>query len=463
MMDRAQSLVRWFFFLYIFSSPFYGVSLFNIGSRGLARIDWLAAGALIVIFSIYFIANRYPLRSSPTNQYVLLFLVAGLLTITNLFNASNSQFIDFGTKAAQLLLAITFFLVISSCPFTESEIKTGLRLWILAALIASLYAIYQVFALTYRLPFSTFPLTNPSVTYQSGEDRIIFGYSQVSSFFSEPSYLGAFLLGPMIVVIVFLLTGNGQTLLSKSQLFNWMILLVLASAFMLTGSQAAYISLLAVILLMIFSGRIARTKIVKLVTVLLFFLILGGIFLSLYGMDFFGALILRFKYLFVNIINPLETAEISSFRVRSECMLAAMNVWLSHPILGVGLNNLSYHTNVCEFTLGWSQLIVDQGILGTILLILVFWSSLKGLNRLSKEPGLSQFWSILSLSLIFVLLCDIVNGIFTYNWIDLQRWFTLGLANFVIIQANSNLDREVSISYARDRVTSSNQTGVRLV
>jgi L-cystine uptake protein TcyP (sodium:dicarboxylate symporter family) len=144
-------------------------------------------------------------------------------------------------------------------------------------------------------------------------------------------------------------------------------------------------------------------------------------------------------------------------------MLAAMNVWLSHPILGVGLNNLSYHTNVCEFTLGWSQLIVDQGILGTILLILVFWSSIRGLNRLSKEPGLSQFWSILSLSLIFVLLCDIVNGIFTYNWIDLQRWFTLGLANFVIIRANSNLDREVSISYARDRVTSSNQTGVRLV
>ena len=374
MMDRAQSLMRWFFFLYILSSPFYGVSLLNIGSRGLARIYWLAAGSLIIMFSIYFIANRYPLRSSPTNPFVFLFLVMGILTVLNLFNASNSQFIDFGTKAVQLLLAIAFFLVISSSSFNESEMKTGLRLWILAALVSSLYAIYQVFALAYKLPFSIFPLTNPSVTYQSGVDRTIFGYSQVSSFFSEPSYLGAFLLGPIIIVIVFLLTGNGQALLSKSVVFNWAVLLVFASALMLAGSQAAYISILAVIFMMIVSGRIARTKIVKLVTILLVFLILGGIILSLFGMDFFGALVLTFKYLFLNIINPSETAEISSYRVRSECMLVAMNVWLSNPILGVGLNNLSYHTDVCEFTLGWSQLIVDQGLLGTIPLILVLWS-----------------------------------------------------------------------------------------
>lgn len=138
---------------------------------------------------------------------------------------------------------------------------------------------------------------------------------------------------------------------------------------------------------------------------------------------------------------------------RNECLVIK-----SYP--RSGSNNLSYHTDVCEFTLGWSQLIVDQGLLGTIPLILVLWSLIRGLNGLTKEPGLPQFWSVLSLSLIFVLLCDIVNGIFTYNWVDLQRWFTLGLANLVIIQAHSRADREVYTSNSRDSIEAYKRSGV---
>jgi len=362
-------------------------------------------------------------------------------TIINLFNSNtlNAQFVHFGTKAAQLLLAVAFFFVISSIPLGEKELKSGLRLWIFVALVISLYAIYQVFARVYGWPLANIELTNPSVTTGGGEARVIDGFAQISSVFREPSYLGAYLLGPIVLSSVFLVKGSGHLLLSKSLLISWMILAVLFLALLLTTSQGAYLTLLVTIGSMYATDQIDRIRITKLVMVFLLFLILCGVLLALLDIGFLGAIALRFRYLILNMMYPLETVEVSSYRVRSECTLAALNVGISHPFLGVGLNNMSFHTDVCEYSLGWSQLVADQGLLGTAALILVFWALLRGLVKLSKETRLTSFGSAISLGLIFVLVSDIVNGIFTYNWVDLQRWFNLALANLVYIQAKSRL------------------------
>jgi hypothetical protein len=439
--SQAPRLILWLFYVYIISSPFFGFSFANIVGRGLARVDWLVAGAILGVFFLGFIANRCPLRRSPTNGFVVLFVYTGILSIINLFNfnTSNPQFVDFGTKAAQLLFAAAFFFVISSIPMSEKELRSSLRLWIFVALVISLYAIYQVFALIYGWPLAYIELTNPSVIYGGGEARVIYGFAQVSSFFREPSYLGAYLLGPIILSVVFLLKDSGYLLLSKSLLMNWMILALLFLALLLTSSQAAYLSLLATIGFMYAAGWVGRIRTTKVVMAFLVFFILGGLLLASFDIDFLSAISLRFRYLILNMMNPTETIEITSFRVRSESILAALDVWASHPLLGVGLNNMRYHTDVAEFTLGWAQLLVDQGLLGTAALILVFWTLLRGLRKLSKETRLPPFWSIISLGLIFVLASDVVNGIFTYNWVDLQRWFNLAFANLVYIQAKSRL------------------------
>jgi len=439
--SQAPSLILWLFYVYIISSPFFGFSFANIAGRGLARVDWLVAGTILGVFFLGFIANRWPLRRSPMNGYVVLFVYTGLLSIINLFNSntSSAQFVNFGTKAAQLLLAVAFFFVISSIPLGEKELKSSLRLWIFVALVISLYAIYQVFARVYGWPLASIELTNPSVATGGGEARVIDGFAQVSSFFREPSYLGAYLLGPIVISGVFLLKGSGHLLLSKSLLINWMILAILFLALLLTSSQGAYLSLLATVGSLYATDQIDRIGTTKLVMAFLLFLILCGVLLALFDIGFFGAIALRFKYLILNMMHPLETVEISSYRVRSECTRAALGVGMSHPFLGVGLNNMSFHTDICEYSLGWSQLVADQGLLGTAALILVFWSLLQGLVKLSKETRLTSFWSVISLALIFVLVSDIVNGIFTYNWVDLQRWFNLALANLVFIQAKSRL------------------------
>jgi hypothetical protein len=453
-MPKTSRPVVWLFYAYIISSPFFGFSFVNTAERGLARVDWLAAGALLGVFFLGFVANRYPLRRSPANMYVLLFAFTGLLSIVNLFNADSSivQFIQFGTKAAQLILAIAFFFVVSAIPLSENELKLSLRLWILVALVVSLYAIYQVFARVYGWPLAYIELTNPSVTVGGGEARIINGFAQASSFFREPSYLGAYLLGPIVLVCVPLLRGGSHVFLSKFSLANWMLLATLFLALLLTSSQGAYFSLLVTLCAMYATRQINRLRTTRLFLIFLAVLIFCGMLLALFDIGFLEAIALRFKYLILNIMHPLETVELSSYRVRSECMRAALEVGLSHPLLGVGLNNMSFYPSVCQYSLGWSQLVADQGLLSTAALLLVFWVLLQGLNKLSKEARLTSFWSVTSLCLVFVLVSDLVNGIFTYNWVDLQRWFTLALANLVYIQASSRLPEVTGKSLENGRL-----------
>lgn len=436
---HAPRLMRWLFYSYLISSPFFGFSIMNINGRGLARVDWLFAVLIISFFFLGFISRRYRFKRSYVNGFVITFLYTGLLGVIFLFdpNASESQLIDFGTKAAQLLLSIAFFFVVSSLSMSENDLRSSLRVWILVAFTVSLFAVYQVFARYLGWPLAYLELTNPSVTAGGGEPRVIYGFTQVSSVFREPSYLGAYLLGPIIILGVFLLKDSGQLILGRASIFNWIVFLTLFLALLLTSSQATYLSLLITIGSMYALKELKHTRITKLILALLIFLILGGVILTLFGINFFGVLSLRFKYLIINMMNPTETAEISSFRIRSECTLAALEVWLSHPFLGVGLNSLSFHTDRCAYSLGWSQLLADQGILGTASLVMVFLTLIRSLARTSRSTSLTAFWSIISTSLILVMVSEIVNGVFTYNWVDIQRWFILSFANLVWIRARA--------------------------
>jgi hypothetical protein len=439
--SRAPRLMLWLFYFYLVASPFFGFSLANLAERGLARIDWIIAGGMIGVFTLGFFSNRYQILPSPVNGFAIFFVYTGLFGVLYLFkaNVSDPQFIDFGTKGAQLLLSVAFFFAVSSIEMGEKGLRSCLRLWVLVAFVLSLYAIYQVFARYFNWPFAFVELTNPSVATGGGEARVIYGYTQVASVFREPSYLGAYLLGPIVLCGVFQLKDSGPLLLSKSRILNWGILLVLFLALLLTSSQATYLSLLATVGCMYLVGGIHKSKITRLLLALMIFLILGGLVLTAFGMDFFGALGLRFKYLILNVLNPTETAQISSYRIRSECMLGALDVWVRHPVLGVGLNNMAYYTDTCEYSLGWSQLLADQGVLGVIALISIFFVLFRGLTGISRGAPSHSFWSAISLALIFVLVSDIVNGVFTYNWVDLQRWFTLAFANLVLGQARAQI------------------------
>ncbi len=451
-LSATPKLVLWGFYACLMTAPFFGFSLLNATGRGILRIDWIAAVFFVGVAFASFLLGRLAIRRSPVNLPVWLFAYSAVFSIFGLLTQTVGidQLIDFSTKAAQLFLALPFFFAISSLKLSEMGLKRTLRLWVTMAVVVSIFALYQVFAIPFHLPFAQLTYNNLSVTYQGGQARTIEGFGQVSSFFREPSYLGAYLLPTVILMIVFSLKSQGNLAFFRSRILNWGILAIIGAALLLTNSQAAYLSLAAAILAMLLVPQVGRFRLIRFLFIMAGLALLGGFALSLFGIDFFSAILLRFKYLIINMLHPSQTLEVTSFRVRTECMIAAFQVWTRSPLIGVGLNNMSHLTNVCEFSLGWSQLLVDQGLLGFTLMLVIFAVLIRNLYKLAVHPGLQPFWSTLCLAMIFILVGEMVDGFFTYNWVDLQRWINLGIANLVLILAKSHL---------ADEQTESLQTG----
>jgi hypothetical protein len=415
--------------------------LFNVGARGLLRIDWVTAMLVVGIFLLSLLAGKAHLRRSLINILALVFAYSALFSILSLLHPHTylAQFVDFGTKGAQFFISLVFFFSVSNLGLQKSEAVTMVRLWLGITLLLSLYALYQVPARVYGWDFANFALTNPSVAAGGGEARVIYGFPQVNSIFREPSYLGAYLLAPTLLLTTILLRGQGRAFFFKHALFNWGTLAVLCLAMLVTSSQGAYLSLAGALGIVFLSGHIDRKKMIAIFTVCLVVLAIVGLILSSLQIDLLGSIALRFKYLIINMVNPDETTEITSFKARSECITAAFQAWSRSPLLGVGLNNMSYNSDLCDYSLGWSQLVADQGIAGILSMLLVITALWYSLTRLSARPGLSPIWATLCLAMSFVLVSDFINGFFAYNWTDLQRWSNLAIAHMVLLQARSSL------------------------
>lgn len=439
--NSSPHLLIWAVHLFIISLPFQGFSILNVADRGVAPVSWLAA----LLMSCVFILQRSgSVRLGRSGSYAILFVYTALLGIFSLLDASQSQLIDFATKAIQLLFSFAIFMILSSLPFTEKELRAAVRVWVITAFVVSLYGIYQLFARIYDLPLARMELTNPSIALDRNEARYIEGYYQVESVLSEPSYLGAYLLGPIVITLVFLLRCKADYRIVKSPAVGGMILLVLLFAFFLTGSQAAYISLFLTLASMFFTGLVPRLKLAKVFLLFLAVFVVIGALLEIHDIGFLRAFLVRTEYLVLNILDPARTVEITSVKVRSEAIYEALQVWASSPFLGVGLNNMRYYTEGYEFSLGWWQLLADQGLIGMAALMFVFFSLFRTLGRVGNESGLAPFWAGISISLIFLLVSDMINSLFTWNWVDLQRWFSLGMANLIAIRAGKLLRRNTA-------------------
>lgn len=426
--------------LYILSLPLFGFSLLNVAGRGLARPDWLLGLLLTVAFALQSLGGRIKIANSPVNLFMALYVASGLFSAVMVLGATNTgQFIDFFTKAMQLVLVTPTFFVLSSLPVGEAEVKRLLKIWVLLGVFLALHAIYQLAAQVFDLPFATFTLTNPSISSGTQSTRTLFGYTQPTSIFQEPSYLGAFLGPCLILVAVFVLEGRSTDLLFPRRWLNWLCLLALAAAVLLSNSQAILVSLVVTLLFMLVRGLINRLRLLYFMALAVGAVLLLVPILRAIGVDFLTAFVYRFQFLILNILQPDGSAQVTSYAERSNSLRLGLAIWQQHPLLGVGLGNMGHYNQWGRATTNnaWMQLLVEQGVVGFVPFLLLFavllWQS-SWLLRL-HPPG--SFWRTVLIAMICVLVLTIFSALFTFNWIDPVRVFTLGLANLVCIQANA--------------------------
>lgn len=429
--------------LYIITLPFFGFSFFNVAGRGLARPDWIIGLLLLALFTLEALRGQIKISNSPVNLFMILYLASGAMSGVMVLGAAGvAPFIDFFTKAMQLFLVTPTFFVLSSLPGGEHTVKQLLKTWVMTAFVIALHTIYQIVAQIFDLPFAAFTLTNPSISLTQGRQsaRTILGYTQPTSIFQEPSYLAAFLGPCLIILIVFILEQRSHELLFKRAWQNWLALLALIVAVFLSNSQAALFGLVMTMLFLFGRGLVKRTRILKLLLSTIVFALLVNQFLQFLGIDFFKASFYRYQYLLVNILDR-STTQVTSFADRYRGIEIGLEIWREYPILGIGLGNMGYYNSFERVGTNnaWVQLLVEQGVVGFVALLTIFGTLVWQLTWLLRRTARQTFWRAALIAMVCILVLTMVDGLFTFNWVDPLRVFVLAIAHLVYLQAASYL------------------------
>ncbi len=415
--------------MYPATLPLYGFSVLNVGERGVGRPDWIVGGALVVGCAAWVALGGLRPRRSEANLPVFLFAVTGVLSAASLWNAGGDQWVDYATKGIQLALVVAVLWAFALLPLTEDDLRRLIRVWVVTAFLVAVYGLYQLAARTFGWPLAYLEMTNPTIAQGGQTARTIFGYVQFSSVLREPSYLSSYLGGPLVFVGAVAAAKAGSFLWRRSGA-AWLVTGVLALTIVLAGSQGSYASLAGVVLLALALGLAPRRRTLRIVLAAGLLVGVAAIVLQLFGVDFIQATLFRLGGLLTNIADPTGTAAVSSFANRFQRTMVALSVWSDYPLLGVGLGNMPYHTDQAVWANNaWAQLLVEQGLLGTGALLVVWGVFFAQMRRLATAEGVPAQWRAACAGLALVLLLDAIDALFTLNWTHPQRWFTLTMAN----------------------------------
>ena len=432
-------------YLYVACLPLLSVSILNVGGRGLGRLDWVMGAMLCAAFCVYWLLGKMRLSSSHISTCVLIYLCTVALNLCALFDTRRVQLVDYVTVAAQQLLVGSVFFAISSLPVTQTQLKGILRVWFLVAFAVALYGLYQLPARLYDWPFAYVTLTDPRTApggMQTG--RTLVGFSQISSVLREPTWLGSYLQGPIVLFGVILLEGRARSILFRSDLTNRACLLVMILALVASVALGTYVAFLSIVFVVFISNRRLRGPVARVALLLLAVLIVtGGLLSSTVGIEFLSAAAYRVR----GLLSPLTgwSGGATSFATRMQRAKGALQVWATHPFVGVGINNTHYYSAYENINSGWIKLMSTQGLMGVLAMSCVLLSALYGLRKMTRLLGLESWFHPLLVGLFYLVISDSIDTMVTFDWASSIRWFTISLANLVFIRSRASLSHVAAL------------------
>lgn len=442
-------------YLLIVSMPFYGFSLINIGGRGFLPLPWLFAELLILVFFLKLpLSKKKKIEINVVGKAVLIFNLIAALSFVNLFDAKTAQFVDFFTKWIQLFLWSILFFAISNLTIKKEQLINIFRIWIFTAFWVSLYAIYQSFGrnLNLNLPFLYLTPTNPTVakvmtsaTYGS--------FTRCSSVFSEPSYLGSYIVSPILLIGADLVYKQKRFFIFKRRWLKWLIFFTLLVAFLLNFSLAGY-GTLTVVAGFIFLNKKLRGRILKIGLVFLIVFILWTSFMFYYlDIDFLSGFSRLERIIAAIKSGSFSSLSGASFGQRLMGHHRNLSIWWRHPLLGVGINNIQYYYNdylapawfnyphIERGGSMWVKTLVEMGILGFIGLLFLWISCLLRMKQYAKLNQ-DEKWGFVPITFYYVLLTNFVNSFFTHQLVHIQRWFSLSMAVLIMFYIDSIIKKK---------------------
>jgi len=418
-MSKAQKFTL---VLFIFSIPFYGFSLWNIGPLPVLRVDIVfAALFLMTTFFRRLIEPRGFQITKYTIFILLLWIVSILSGSVPLLTGNLGNFLEGFLQVVGFSLIV---LVLLDSQEQDEAMRLIVKTWVYVGAAVAAYGSYQLIARNMDLPFGFIKLTSPTAPEFTVAGPAFSGYIRPSSILREPAAYGGYLVPPLLLAWILSINEMDRSVLSSSRIFNFSLLIILSVAFLMSLSMNAYIEVFFASLVYIwFKARYFFQKLPKIaVTILLVFFVIWGAS-HYFKLPFFQSLGRINSVLAIININPAQGLnEVdSSLKVRLYRYLVCSQIFLDYPITGVGLNNIN---EVCEnygeeYTwlltggthfistkLIWADVAAQMGFLGLLVVIGLFWSIWRNLKALKfyEDKYLKRNYSW-KLQMAWIFLC----------------------------------------------------------
>ncbi len=374
-------------------------------------------------------------RPGPFGLMLIVFAATTVLNgaVTRLSGGNMSDYLRI---EGQFLIALAIVFAFVRARLDAHAVARLLKAWVWVAALAALFGVYEEFARVLDLPYPTLPIAIKG--YTGVHSKEFFGVFAITSWYGEPSWLGSFLLVPLLYVFGVLVLDPPPPYCFRKKWWAGGLAALFALALFLSLSQAAYASLAVAAIPVLWSlrERIRVGRMVKVTGTALALLTITAFVLGGGGANIMRAQWERVTAIAISWNAPERTTQITSYGVRMSHMLGGLMMWKSAPITGVGINQMPYvpaarrlmgDPTDASVDSGLVQLLVEQGILGfgaLLLALAILWERLNRARVRASDPGL-QF---LLLFLMWGLLIDIVNSAVTHPWHHLQRWTVIALA-----------------------------------
>lgn len=399
----------------VFLLPFERVGSVDIAGFTLRSSQVFGGLTLVAWLLLLITRKRWSFRPNPTFWLGVLFLLIALVSISQAENAF---------RATTVWVFVAFTVIVSwlvpQLIRGRNDLDKLITVLFVSTSIIGVFGLYQFMGDLVGLPPS---LTGLRDLYTSD----VFGFPRIQSTFLEPLYYANFLLIPLSLALVFVLSGKGK----QSRLFLVAFILLLGVNFVLTLSRGAYIAfaVMLMILALVYWKKVFTPH----------WIVLGVIVALIVG---WGAVqFLGFSGDTQESVDTFtkQATDIfsgASYFDRAETFTQAWELFQAHPYLGVGIGN--FGPAVADIALvqppnGWLivnneflELLAETGLLGFFaylaLLVVLFWRSIKAM-RYSRDPYLRAVMLALLLAFIGIL---IQYNTFSILFI-MHIWFLFGL------------------------------------
>jgi len=450
---RARLSLFLLLYLLLISLPFDIFPILSLGARGVKPI-WFTGFFFVIVFLLHVFSGEQTIRKNTIGNFILAFNIIALFSLINLVNGSKAQLMDFFTLWFRLPLFTLIFFAITSLNLTDIQIKKVLRFWIGIAFVLSIYAIYQVFARMFELPFAYISILNPSLRpheFAVTRGGAFGSFIRPSSVFAEPSFFGNYLVSPLLLMgILWLYRKDIGNFLFQSTIANSIVFTTIVAGFLLTFAMGTYITLTLTILVAFFNKKLSK-KILRFAVIILILLVIIGFALEPFlDVNFMEIVAIRALAHILEIANPIDFDLQSpyaknSVSIRLERAGTAFAVWLENPITGVGLNNFGYYypSGVARrIHSGFIQSLVEMGIFGLLGFLAIFVITLTTIRRHIHRIAANNPAKIILTAFYCIIWAKLFGLLMSQGWANEGFWIDLSVAVLVLYWSESSEKRK---------------------